>query len=112
FVGAAAGDPSRLFVVEQPGRIRIIKDGTLAATPFLDISDAISSGGERGLLGLAFHPSYTTNGRFFVNFTNPDGDTVIAEFRRSAANPDVADPQPARVFFTVAQPFPNHNGGM
>jgi len=112
FVGAAEGDPSRLFVVEQPGRIRIIKDGTLAATPFLDISDAISSGGERGLLGLAFHPDYTTNGRFFVNFTNPDGDTVIAEFRRSAANPDVADPQPARVFFTVAQPFPNHNGGM
>ncbi len=112
FVGAAAGDPSRLYVVEQTGRIKLLKNGTLATTPFLDLSDAVSSGGERGLLGLAFHPSYTANGRFFVNYTNTDGATVIAEFRRSAADPDVADARPARVFFTVAQPFPNHNGGM
>jgi glucose/arabinose dehydrogenase len=112
FVGAAEGDPSRLYVVEQPGRIRLLKDGTLVVTPFLDISNSISSGGELGLLGLAFHPSYMANGRFFVNYTNPDGNTVIAEFHRSAANPDVADPQPARVFFTVEQPFTNHKGGM
>ncbi len=112
FVGAADGDASRLYVVEQTGRIRLLVNGSLAATPFLDIRGAISSGGERGLLGLAFHPSYNANGRFFVNYTDPSGNTVIAEFRRSAANPDVADGQPARVFFTVTQPFANHNGGM
>jgi glucose/arabinose dehydrogenase len=112
FVGAATGDTSRLYVVEQTGRIRLLKNGSLVATPFLDISNAISSGGELGLLGLAFHPGYTANGRFFVNYTNPDGNTVIAEFRRSAADPDVADPQPARIFFIVTQPFTNHKGGM
>ncbi|MBI3768261.1 MAG: PQQ-dependent sugar dehydrogenase [Deltaproteobacteria bacterium] len=112
FVGAADGDDTRLYVVEQPGRIRLVKNGTLTATPFLDIADAISAGGERGLLGLALHPQYVTNGRFFVNYTNPAGDTVIAEYRRSAGNPDVAAPEAARVFFTVTQPFANHNGGM
>jgi glucose/arabinose dehydrogenase len=112
FFGAADGDDTRLYVVEQPGRIRLLKNGALTATPFLDISDAISAGGERGLLGLAFHPQYVTNGRFFVNYTNPAGDTVIAEYRRSATDPDVAAPDAARVFFTVTQPFPNHNGGM
>ncbi len=112
FAAAPNGDTSRLFVVEQDGRIRIVRDGSVAPTPFLDISASISSGGERGLLGLAFHPRYADNGRFFLNYTDPAGNTVIAEYRRSAGNPDLADPQAVRVFFTVDQPFPNHNGGM
>lgn len=112
FAGAAEGDPTRLYIVEQTGAIRIIENGILRSTPFLDLSGVITSGGERGLLGLAFHPQYVTNGRFFVNYTDHDGNTVIAEFRRSAADPDVAAPDPARVFFTVIQPFANHNGGM
>ena len=111
FVGAAPGDDTRLYVVEQSGRIRLVKDGTLAPTPFLDLSRTISSGGERGLLGLAFHPQYVTTGRFFVNYTDTAGNTVIAEYRR-AADPDVAEPTATRVFFTVTQPFANHNGGM
>jgi glucose/arabinose dehydrogenase len=112
FVGAAEGDTTRLYVVEQGGRVRLVKNGVLLPAPFLDVSGAISTGGERGLLGLALHPQYASNGRVFVNYTNPAGDTLIAEYRRSAADPDVADPNPARVFFTVTQPFANHNGGM
>src|SRR5512139_1816598 len=69
-VTAPAGDFERLFVVEQGGRIRIVKDGVLLGSSFLDLSGRISSGGERGLLGLAFHPDYARNGRFFVNYTD------------------------------------------
>ncbi len=112
FVGAAPGDDSRLYVVEQGGRIRLVEDGALTGTPFLDLSSAISAGGERGLLGLAFHPQYTTTGRFFVNYTDRAGNTVVAEYRRATADPDVAEPAAARILFTVAQPFANHNGGM
>ncbi len=112
FADAPEGDTTRLYVVEQPGRIRIIENGVLLPTPFLDVSGIITSGGERGLLGLAFHPQYVTNGRFFVNYTDLDGNTVIAEYRRSATDPDVAAPDAARVFFIVVQPFANHNGGM
>jgi hypothetical protein len=102
-----AGD-SRLFVVEQGGRIKIVGGGT-----FLDIHTMIrTSGGEQGLLGLAFHPNYATNGLFYVNYTRKsDGDTVIAEFKRSAGNPDVADVASKRVVLTINQPYPNHNGG-
>ncbi len=106
------GDGSgRLFAVEQPGRIRIIgTDGTVASTPFLDISDRTISGGERGLLGLALHPDFATNGRLFVDYTrSPDGATVISEFQ---ANGDAADPASEQVLLTIAQPFANHNGGM
>ena len=104
------GDRSRLFVVEQVGRIRIIRDGALVPAPFLDISDRIRSGGEQGLLGLAFHPSYAQNGRFFVNYTDRRGDTHVAEFRVTA-NPDVADAASERQLLFVDQPFDNHNGG-
>jgi glucose/arabinose dehydrogenase len=107
---AATGDRTRLFVVEQAGRIRLIKNGTLAGTPFLDIASRVGSGGERGLLGLAFHPQYAQNGRFFVNYTDRAGDTHVAEFRVSA-NLDVADPGSERLLLFVAQPFSNHNGG-
>ena len=88
-----AGDGSgRLFVAEQEGRIRIVKDGALVERPFLDITGRIASGGERGLLGLAFHPDYPTDPRFFVDYTDRDGNTVVSSFTVSGADPDVADP--------------------
>ena len=105
----AAGDRERLYVVEQGGRIRVIRGGQLQPTPFLDVGDRISSGGERGLLGLAFHPQFAQNRRFFVNYTDPQGDTHISEFR--APSPDAADPASERLLLFVAQPFANHNGG-
>ena len=106
---APRGD-RRLFIVEQPGRIRVVRDGALLATPFLDITARVLAGGERGLLGLAFHPQYGTNGRFFVNYTDRSGDTHIAEFRVSN-NENVADPGTERLILFVEQPFANHNGG-
>jgi glucose/arabinose dehydrogenase len=102
------GDAERLYVVEQGGRIRIVRNGQVAAT-FLDIAGRLSSGGERGLLGLAFHPQFATNRRFFVNYTNPAGDTHISEFRASSS--DAADPASERILLEVGQPFANHNGG-
>lgn len=105
-----AGDGTgRLFVVEQVGRIRVAVDGELLDEPFLDISDRIVSGGEQGLLGLAFHPGYERNGRFFVNYTDEAGDTVVSQFR--------AEPDSDRAFgseivlLKIDQPYPNHNGG-
>ncbi|MDT8341088.1 MAG: PQQ-dependent sugar dehydrogenase, partial [Longimicrobiales bacterium] len=109
FLTAPAGD-ARLFVVEQPGRIRVVRDGQLLATPFLDLSGRISSGGERGLLGLAFHPEFAQNGRFFVSFTDPAGNSRIEAFTVSG-DPDRADAASAREVLTVGQPFSNHNGG-
>jgi len=73
------GDRERLYVVEQAGRIRVVRNGQLQQTPFLDLSDRVTAGGERGLLGLAFHPRFGSNGRLFVNYTNRSGDTHIAE---------------------------------
>jgi glucose/arabinose dehydrogenase len=102
------GDGERLYVVEQGGRIRIVRNGQIAGT-FLDVAGRLSSGGERGLLGLAFHPQFATNRRFFVNYTNPAGDTHISEFRASSA--DAADPASERILLEVGQPFANHNGG-
>jgi glucose/arabinose dehydrogenase len=102
-------DRARLFVVEQAGRIRIVRNGAVAAT-FLDIVGRVGSGGERGLLGLAFHPRYADNGRFFVNYTDRSGDTHISEFRVSS-NADAADPGSERELLVVLQPFANHNGG-
>jgi glucose/arabinose dehydrogenase len=108
----APADATRLFVVEQSGRIRILRNGALAAAPFLDLGSLVATGGERGLLGLAFHPLHATNGRFFVDYTRAgDGATVIAAYRASASDPDRADPESAQVLLTIAQPFENHNGG-
>jgi glucose/arabinose dehydrogenase len=107
-----AGDgTNRIFVVEQGGRIRLIKNGTLATTPFLNISPRISTGSERGLLGLAFPPNYAAKGYFYINYTNTAGDTVIARYRRSSTDPDAADPASEQIIITIAQPFDNHNGG-
>ncbi|MGH2666234.1 PQQ-dependent sugar dehydrogenase [Flavobacterium sp.] len=106
-----AGD-SRLFVVQQGGIIKILNsNGTTNAVAFLDISGIISSGGERGLLGLAFHPNYATNGYFYVNYTNPSGNTVIARYSVDSGNPSIANPASALVLLTITQPFSNHNGG-
>lgn len=107
---AAPGDSARLFVVEQAGRIRVVRGGSLASAAFLDISARVGSGGERGLLGLAFHPGYAQNGRFYVNYTDRAGDTRLSEFRVSS-NPDLADAGSERQLLFVDQPFANHNGG-
>ncbi|TMH88120.1 MAG: hypothetical protein E6H44_09780, partial [Betaproteobacteria bacterium] len=101
-----------LFVAEQGGAIKIIKDGAVLATPFLDITAQVLSGGERGLLGLAFHPQFRANGKFYVYYTRQtDGTIVVSEYLRSAANADVADPTTERPLFTVTHPLSNHNGG-
>ena len=105
------GDRSRLFVVEQRGRIQLIRERKVVATPFLDITDRVgSSGNEQGLLGLAFHPRFSANGRFFVNYTDRSGDTHIAEFR-SGLGADAVDPTTERTLLVQDQPFANHNGG-
>jgi glucose/arabinose dehydrogenase len=110
YLTAPPGETSRLFIVEQTGGIRIIKSGTLLETPFLDISGQVSSGGERGLLGLAFDPNYTSTGRFFVHYTDPAGDTRVSRFQVSV-NPDIADAGSEQVILTATQPYSNHNGG-
>ncbi len=108
-----AGDRSgRLFVLEQPGRIRILREGHLLEGPFLDISDRVRAGGEQGLLGLAFHPAFGSGvDRFYVDYTDRSGDTVVSEFRLTT-NRDRAEPASERVLLRIDQPFANHNGGM
>ncbi len=103
------GDP-RLFVLEQTGRIRIVTDGVVGETPFLDLSAEVSGGNEQGLLGLAFHPDYASNGRFFINYTDGDGTTRIVAYTVSA-DPMVADPGSATTLLSIEQPYSNHNGG-
>ncbi|HEX7050387.1 MAG TPA: PQQ-dependent sugar dehydrogenase [Longimicrobiales bacterium] len=110
-VTVAPGDAERVFVVEKTGRIRIIRNGVLQAAPFLDISGLVSGGSEQGLLSVAFHPGYAGNGRFFVDYTNREGDTRVVEYRRGA-DPDVADPEPVATLLAVDQPYANHNGGL
>lgn len=111
FMTYAPDGSSRLFIVEQGGKIRILQNGKVLATPFLDLSKGISCCGERGLLGLAFHPEYKSNGFFFVNYTNPQGNTVVARYKVSS-DPDRADPASGQILLTVEQPYANHNGGM
>jgi glucose/arabinose dehydrogenase len=109
-----AGDGSgRLFILEQPGQIRVVKGGELLLGPFLDIRERVGSqGSEQGLLGLAFHPRFSENGLFFANYTDQNGDTVIARFSVSGDNPDRADPGSEKQLLFVDQPYANHNGGM
>jgi len=107
----AGDDSGRLFVVEQPGRIRIILNGRLLDGPFLDLTGRVRSGGERGLLGLAFHPGYRQNRRYFVCYTRqPDGATVVAEYR--ASEDSNRSETTEKTLMTVPQPYANHNGGM
>ena len=112
YVTHAHDGSNRLFIVEQPGRIKVLQPGATSAATFLDITSLVLSGGERGLLGLAFHPQFPTTGRFFVDYTRrPDGATVVAEYGVSSSDPNVADPRET-VLLTIPQPFENHNGGM
>ena len=111
FAGNAGDGSGRLFVLEQAGRIRVVRDGRLVRAPFLDIAGRISAGGERGLLGLAFAPTFATDGRFFVDYTDRDGNTVVSEFRAPDPAADRADPGSERVLLRIDQPFANHNGG-
>src|SRR6185436_19527363 len=110
YLTAPKNDP-RLFVVEQAGRIRIVKDGVLLATPFLDITARVVSGGERGLLSLAFDPAYATNGRFYVYYTGAQGDIFVDRFTVSA-DPDVANTASDPVITIQHRVNANHNGGL
>lgn len=102
----------RLFVAEQLGVIRVIEDGLVLADPFLDIQDRVGAGAlEQGLLSLAFHPEFQSNGRFFVNYTDKTGQTVVSRFLVLSDDPNKADPDSELVILTVGQPFRNHNGG-
>jgi glucose/arabinose dehydrogenase len=112
YVTAPPGDKRRIFVVEQTGRIRVLVGGKRRATPFLDLSRDITSGGEQGLLSMAFAPDYAKSGRFYVDFTDRNGDTRVQQFRRSAGNPDRASRASRRQVLFVKQPYDNHNGGL
>lgn len=107
-----AGDGSgRVYIVGQTGRISVAEaNGTVHPEPFLDISDRIIAGGEQGLLGLAFHPTYADNGRFFVNYTDQNGDSVVAEYQRAGERQ--ANPTSERELLLIDDPYSNHNGGM
>jgi glucose/arabinose dehydrogenase len=107
------GDGSgRVFALERAGRIRIIQNGELLTTPFLDIVNIVgSNASERGLLGLAFHPNYPENGFFYVNYTDRDGNTRIARFSVSTSDPNLADPSSRLELIRIEQPYGNHNGG-
>ncbi|MBA3414561.1 MAG: PQQ-dependent sugar dehydrogenase [Chloroflexia bacterium] len=107
----------RLFVVEQPGLVRIVEAGMAAPEPFLDITDRVESGGsEQGLLSVAFHPDFAENGEFFVGYTaqagEGSGDNTVSRFRVSADDPNRADPVSEEVLLAITDPYPNHNGGL
>lgn len=113
FVGNAGDGSQRLFILEQAGIIKVLPLGSTTPTVFLDIRSKVTGGGERGLLGLAFHPTYSTNRRFFVFYTRvADGALTIAEYTTFSGTPNAADPNSERVFLTIAHPAGNHNGGM
>ena len=108
YVTAPATEQGKLYVVEQPGRVRVVQNGRVRAEPFLDIRSVVTSGGEQGLLSLAFHPRYAQNHLFYVNYTDVNGDTRVVEYRSDGTR---ADPSSARQLFFEKQPFSNHNGG-
>ena len=111
-VGIENVGDSRLFLIDKLGTIGIIDTlGTVYPTPFLDVSSQITTNGERGLLGLAFHPNYATNGYFYVNYTDINGDTKVSRFSVSAGNPNQANPSSEQVILAISQPNTNHNGG-
>lgn len=106
---APDGD-DRLFIIEKAGRIRIVENGSLLPTPFLDLTGSVSGGNEQGLLSLAFHPDFPFNGQFFVDYTDGGGSTRVERYEVSA-NPNTADPTTRELIMIIPQPFPNHNGG-
>lgn len=108
----APGDPrKRWFILEQHlGQVRIVENGQLKSKPFLTVTD-LSKGNEQGLLGLAFHPKFATNGKLYINYTGADDHTRIVEYQVSAANPDEVDTKTRRELLKIEQPYSNHNGG-
>jgi glucose/arabinose dehydrogenase len=106
-MASTPSEPNRLYVVEQPGVIRVIENGELVPEPFLDIHDEVKSGGEQGLLSMAFHPDYASNGLFYVDYTDLNGDTRVVEYQAQSG----ADPVKRRELLFVEQPYANHNGG-
>ncbi|HEU0245442.1 MAG TPA: PQQ-dependent sugar dehydrogenase, partial [Candidatus Limnocylindrales bacterium] len=112
FITSAKDGTPRTFIVEKGGRILVRRSGTILATPLLDISGSVSTGSEQGLLGLAFHPSFKTNRKFYVDYTNTSGDTVIREYKTSSTNPDRVQAGSGRTILRINQPYSNHNGGM
>ncbi len=113
FVTSAKDGSGRLFVVEQTGKVRVIKGGVLLSTPLIDLTSQVAKGGEQGALGLAFHPKFKTNGLFYVSYTRSDGDLVVDQYKTSAANGNVGDPRTLRRIITIDHPGEiNHNGGM
>jgi glucose/arabinose dehydrogenase len=111
FLTAPAGD-ARLFIVERPGRIRIVANGTLLSQPFLDISAQLSTDGERGLLSMAFDPQYAQNSRFYIYYTDLSGNITVDRMQVSPSNPDRADPATAVRVIAISHPtYNNHNGG-
>jgi len=108
FVGAPSSERGRLYVVEQPGRIRVLDNGQLRQKPFLDIHNLVESGGEQGLLSMAFDPHYARNHRFYVDYTDVNGNTRVVRYRSNGA---VGLPGTAKQLLFVRQPYPNHNGG-
>ncbi len=111
YLTAPAGD-GRLFIVEKTGRVRVVENGALLPTPFLDLTSRVSTGSEQGLLSIAFHPDYASNGFFYVDYTDVDGNTQVARYGVSTDDANVADPASARTILSVEQPFANHNGGL
>jgi glucose/arabinose dehydrogenase len=112
FVTAPSGDRARLFIVERTGQVRILKNGVLLPTPFLDITAEVSNGSEQGLLGFAFAPDYATSGTFVVYYVAPGNTrTVLSRFHVGAGTPDVADPA-EDTLLTISEPIGDHNGGM
>lgn len=111
FVTHAGDGSGRLFVVEQGGRVRVLREAGAPPTTMLDLSDSITAGGERGLLGLAFAPDYAESGRFYVNYTDRSGDTVVARFVAEDPASDSPRLQGPQVVLQVEQPYANHNGG-
>lgn len=113
WVGAVPGDATRVFALEQDGRVRIVQNGALLATPFLDIDPIVGSlGNEQGLLGMAFDPGYTSNGFFYVSYTDNNGSSVIARYTNQPPGSNSADPTSAVILFgPLVQPQSNHNGG-
>jgi glucose/arabinose dehydrogenase len=112
-ITSAKDGTRRMFVVQQGGTIRVVQNGSNTTTEFMNITTKVLSGGERGLLGLAFHPQFATNGYFFVNYTRQtDGATVIARYKTTDASNTLGNANSERIVLTIAQPFSNHNGGM
>ncbi|MEO6759760.1 MAG: PQQ-dependent sugar dehydrogenase, partial [Saprospiraceae bacterium] len=99
----------RLFVVEQRGRVRVIRDGVLVTTPLVDIAAKVQFAGEMGLLGIAFPPGFQTKQYFYLNYVDKQRRTIVARFRMQT--PDTADPASEEVVLTIPQPYENHNGG-